>query len=327
MLIDVHGHFLNAQVYPKEIFFNRFRFGKSKIIALIDAYESLGKFAIPFLEKTFRKFGSHVQLNKILDLLNDSTQEYTFHLLREMEEADIDEMVVNLIDFSYKQPDPKLSREIYREIVESLLKIDRLHVFLGYDSRTIPIKDLWPKVAGFKIYPARGFDPNTCEELFEYCVTSNKPITVHCSKGGIGKSKHLTNPQIWWDILAKYPTLKVNFAHFGGNTQFIDHFSDGNKPLYVLNIIGLMREYPNVYADIAFHNGAVDNKDKYLNAVRSAMDNIWVADRLLFGTDWPLNLMEYPTKTFVKNLKEGLGNEIMTIIGEVNPQRFLLQEE
>ncbi len=130
--------------------------------------------------------------------------------------------------------------------------------------------------AGIKLYPPLGFEPwpteyderKKVELLYEISVNKNIPIIVHCSTGGFlveNSYKEFSNPaKQWSEVLAKYPGLKINFAHFGS----------GNKNWKKTIINHIQKGINNVYTDFSCNT----QKDLYYKKL--ANNN---AEHFLFG--------------------------------------------
>lgn len=170
---------------------------------------------------------------------------------------------------------------------------DKMGTFVGRNLEDLD--DYTYFFAGIKVYPPIGFDPYPehkakalakVDYLYTECIRRNIPITTHCSDGGFvvsEKSELYTHPASRWSkVLEKYPELKLNFAHFG--TQ-----SDKSKREWEEKIIELVDLYPQVYTDIsclAFD----DEYYKELNDTLNSSPNS-LKKRLLFGSDFVINLL------------------------------------
>lgn len=58
--------------------------------------------------------------------------------------------------------------------------------------------------------------------------------------------ENYVHPRAWRKVLQKFPKLKLNLAHFGG-----EEFPKGTDSEWVIEIINLTKEYPNVYTDFS----------------------------------------------------------------------------
>ncbi len=148
--------------------------------------------------------------------------------------------------------------------------------------------------AGVKLYPPLNCDPwpedrkerEKWEMFYRLAEEKGLPITVHCSDNGyriIDKETALafTDPRRWTPVLAKYPHLKVNFAHLGRGKL---------SPTWEDAIIDFMMHYPNVYGD--FSNRGV-NLREYEKIYRIMEKGVMpkIARRILFGSDFMINLL------------------------------------
>jgi len=128
--------------------------------------------------------------------------------------------------------------------------------------------------------------------------------------------------------LANHPRLRICLAHFGGGTQTgLQWFDD---------IIGLMKNYPYVYADIS-SSLAGKHKDKfkahfkewYAKEIKKSRSTI--RHRILFGTDWYMTLLdgveylEYCNAA--KNFLDEFDNDLWVRVSQVNPYRFYRLDE
>ncbi|MCX7922664.1 MAG: amidohydrolase [Clostridia bacterium] len=159
--------------------------------------------------------------------------------------------------------------------------------------------------AGIKLYPPLGFDPwpeddeeelEKVKYLYEYCCRKRIPITTHCNNGGFSvldkkEARRYTSPARWEKVLQKYPDLKINFAHFGGQSEIM-----GIIPVreWFNTVLTLITKYEYVYADFSY-NGV---NPKTYRDLRKAVHNLpdgakeKVLNRILFGSDFCVNLID-----------------------------------
>ena len=154
--------------------------------------------------------------------------------------------------------------------------------------------------AGIKLYPSLNFDPapaDGTEEkklndfFFSYCSEKQIPITTHCSDGGAKTipeqtSWNYTSPKAWAKVLKEHNNLKINFAHFGeqGNGSEKEPKLWGNWKEIITDLIN---KYPNVYTDISCRCMEVHFFKKFNTDLKKVKK-----ERVLFGTDLPVNLFE-----------------------------------
>ncbi len=145
---------------------------------------------------------------------------------------------------------------------------------------------------GVKLYPSLGYgmDSPEMDQVFSYCVSHDAPLLMHCNKGGFffdASDIAFCDPAPWGAILAKYPTLRVCFAHFGGYENLLE--TDIVAGSWTTQIIDLMRRFPGVYTDIAYHTGPMAGGDAEKNYFRHMTDLLAdpvIGQRILFGSDY-----------------------------------------
>lgn len=209
----------------------------------------------------------------------------------------------------------------------------------------IPLKPCY----GIKIYPPLGFCPwpddrETLEKhryLYSFCEKNRIPIITHCDDQGFrGVSAELawkyTDPATWRTVLENYPSLIIDFAHFGKQYAFSgrNNISSMAQRLrrqpdspWFSSLIRLMTEFENVYADLSF-SGCTDEFYTELLNYLSGLDGKTrerIISRILFGSDFSVNLLkvESYTKYWSVFEKSPFTDEEMVRIGEENCLRFL----
>lgn len=168
---------------------------------------------------------------------------------------------------------------------------------------------------GVKIYPALGYDPSDFRlwPIYKVCEKYNIPVLAHCGGESIstdeaenlvifegdkkvtltGKNRKeiaysLNDPARWALVLAKFPKLKLNLAHFGGyetwkKPSVVSHEGQKRKE----TIFELMSNFENVYADFSYNLVEI-GLSKNLREIITSKENI--RKRTLFGTDyWVVN--------------------------------------
>ncbi len=131
-----------------------------------------------------------------------------------------------------------------------------------------------------------------------------KMDTTHFNKLGYF-NEQFVSPDAWRQVLdstvdgTPLNTLRLCFAHFGGNSNLGKEWGR--------QIIEMIQNYPNVYADISssfadkkfqeYFLGILRKEEKEAKQVQSATEKngkakkTWLRDRILFGTDWYLTLL------------------------------------
>ncbi len=206
---------------------------------------------------------------------------------------------------------------------------------------------------GVKIYPALGFMPShpALMKIFEICEKYDIPVVTHSGYGGVytpknnfvleyydlddtGKlklkkqkknfffrkqyNKLFGDPALWKPVLAAFPNLRLNIAHFGGYTEWDNKSYNDRGTLYT--VIDLMERYPNVYTDVSFifkeETMPGKFKDLFLN-------NEIVAKKTLYGSDFPFILTEGDFVQIKQRFISEIGTEIMHKISVENPLKYL----
>ena len=196
--------------------------------------------------------------------------------------------------------------------------------------------------AGIKVYPQLGFDPypKDAEELdkvkmvYDFCVNHRIPITTHCSDAGfkVGEFDPITSPEgKWKKVLADYPELTLNFAHFGAESK-------SEKREWRNAVIALTQQYPNVYTDISCNDANTGYYDEIENLFHHdpkkvqkyspPIPNPELYKKMLFGSDFSINLLASKVDSYNEYLKAFSDAEVShkEDLCEKNPERFLFGE-
>lgn len=164
---------------------------------------------------------------------------------------------------------------------------------------------------GVKCYPSLGYLPSDLrlDPIFQICSEKNIPVLTHCGgeivstfkksfefhdSSGIveftipgdsraERAKYLNNPELWIPVLKKYDNLKLNFGHFGGDTNWENHGLTGNNER-IIKILKMMKNPDwKVFADFSFN---VVEKDLF-DALEKELDNSpEISNKTMFGTDY-----------------------------------------
>jgi hypothetical protein len=218
--------------------------------------------------------------------------------------------------------------------------------------------------SGLKLYPALGYDPWPCGDLsvenpgpgqileqkkvefiYNFCEAKQIPITVHCQNSSFSTidkktERKNTHPVKWKPILKKYPGLKLNFAHMG----LVDEGPPPPSHQWTETIISFMKEknssgkskYPNIYADFACKGRRKGNYDFYaffsllLEKYKKA-GLFDIKKRILFGTDFPMQLYEDQSyKSYISCFfnagKNNFSDRDKKLFYNINPARFIFNK-
>lgn len=219
--------------------------------------------------------------------------------------------------------------------------------------------------AGIKMYCPNGYSPldPRLDSVYQYCLEKNIPITAHCSYGGFATLENkvyvkgaiykdnkvqeydgdlaftktiiqlggveeraltLNHPDLWNVVLNKYKGLKLNLAHMG--VRGVD--DPDEKYEWSKLIAEMMLEHENLYTDFS----CVKEKEiiSYLwelatNADQKCGFALNVTDRIMFGTDFWLNMLFTDMKSYMKNFESAFAGSQQDLIRlrQLNPKRFL----
>ncbi len=215
------------------------------------------------------------------------------------------------------------------------------------------------KFQGIKLYPALGYFPDDeyLAPVFAYAQENQIPITSHCIpknpnhyRGRIPtehkekarkfvpgfqlketKRKYdfamYYNHPFWWEkVLEKFPNLKINLAHFGGNAEWDRYLDDPfskereNKSwYYMIRKMIENEDYPNVYGDISFT--VFDSKLYPL--LKSLLKRNETRNNILFGSDFYMLQKDYRERRFGFDVRGYLDDEDYFQIAYFNPKQFL----
>ena len=128
-------------------------------------------------------------------------------------------------------------------------------------------------------------------------------------------NEFFVSPEAWEPVLRRWPELHLCLAHFGGDSR------EGKK--WADQIIEMMGTYNHLYADIS---SAFAERGYRRWFMRKIEKNPVLAERIVFGTDWYLTLMDkvkYPE--FHQEAREILDvhdTSLWNRLTIVNPCRF-----
>jgi len=191
---------------------------------------------------------------------------------------------------------------------------------------------------GVKLYPPVGFAPidnlplqprlpiatdldRALLALYGYCAAGEVPILTHASASNeyaLGL-RFLVEPVRWAPVLERFPSLRLNLGHFGGELR---NWTEG--------AVALIDRYPNVYADLS--NSALVYDDAYAAQLRTFLGELWarhpkIKRRLMYGSDWWLSMLDPAAGRAVERFRSVLGgllspDETADLMGR-NALRFL----
>jgi len=159
-----------------------------------------------------------------------------------------------------------------------------------YERGFAGIGELGPGGNGFSLKDPRLYD------VLEAAEALHLPVNFHVGEpmGHVYAGKDLTPIEGFYDLAVRYPKLKLIFAHMGGGLPFYEILPE------------VKEAFRNVYYDLAANPLLYDIRSTKA-AVRLAG-----AERILFGTDFPLTIYPEVFKgqdltMFVEDIRKNAG--------------------
>jgi predicted TIM-barrel fold metal-dependent hydrolase len=142
---------------------------------------------------------------------------------------------------------------------------------------------------GFKYHPDYGFDPAGPEsyKVLEVLAKHKGILLSHTSPLMPKARCKFAEPMLLADIAVDFPEIKVIAAHMGGYINW--------RPWAALAAF-----QSTMYGDLAvWDNLAFKNYELFCRELRTAIDLVG-PNKILFGSDAPIQTLLYPIKTMVK---------------------------
>lgn len=182
---------------------------------------------------------------------------------------------------------------------------------------------------GVKLYPSLGYSVQSAamDKVFAHCETNDIPVLLHCNQGGFkfdDAAAKFCDPALWLPVLEAHPKLRVCFAHFGGDENFVKPAIPAKS--WAATILSLMENYENVYADISYHTDCMDggaNQKNYFNNLSGLLADKKYRDRILFGTDFHLVRQRCREENYWRYFQIHFEEDEWDRITQANPARFL----
>lgn len=329
-IIDCHSHLLSLANYPRDVYAGRYDIPIEVVAAIDDALKECKP-----LEEILALIGEikGYHLAPFVKILNSDIPQLKDRLLKAMGPDGC--AVVNMLDLEIACGTGNMPLSLQLALFEAL-QCQQIIPFYNIDPRRPNFKDLVlsiPDLAGFKMYPPLGYCPDAVHNatevndnlkwLYSHCNDNNIPIVTHCSTGGIrGKDPNdYADPKYFENVLWDYDALKIDFAHYGAG-QFTRYWLTGEKN-WASTIHGYMQEFPTqAFADVAFHDQAVNAPGRYFEALNKALETD-AFNNILFGSDWPLHVIDYPYSDIIGTYKKHLSQDWWEHISYYMPRDFI----
>lgn len=196
------------------------------------------------------------------------------------------------------------------------------------------------------------------QPIFEICQEKNIPVTVHCGGTTIStiypvvflrgkayakawrhfpvgrdwaqwflrpigrtrkeKAEFLNHPYHWKPVLDRFPRLKLNLGHMGGNDHWRNYMSSGSNSR-LEQIAVLMEEFPGVYADIS-------GLPLIPGAMQLLLENppyLILRERALYGSDFWVNVTSGRLKESIAEYLQNTPSENRKKLEVNNPTKWL----
>lgn len=221
-----------------------------------------------------------------------------------------------------------------------------LERFIVIEKRPEDQRRFW----GIKLYPPLGYNPwpddpterDKVELIYEFCSKHKIPIVTHCDDQGFRgisakEAWKYTAPFAYKPALERYPTLTIDFAHYGWQYNQLQ-----KSPLVVISSLAtktpdspwfyevteLMKLYPNIYSDVSFSGcdpAFYVQLATYINNLEREDERETVLSRTLFGTDFSVHLIKVESYTSYYRIFEEspFSDEVIDRFVSVNPMRYL----
>lgn len=144
-------------------------------------------------------------------------------------------------------------------------------------------------------------------------------------------TKFFNAPYNWIAVVEKYPKLKLNLAHLGGDSEW-DAFREGSANTHIHETLNMIQKYPNVYTDISYAYARKRNLDKILEMFYSNQYTTEQREinktKFMHGSDYYMTDQEKSFVTIVFNLFNAFNTDktLLDRICIANPIRYLFEK-
>lgn len=132
-------------------------------------------------------------------------------------------------------------------------------------------------------------------------------------------------------MLERFPQLRINLAHFGGQIDWEEYLSPNASIEAELgeneNFMQIIRDlitggdHPQIWMDISY---TLFHFQKFIPLLKVFMLDPKLRERILFGSDWYMTEQEDLSEQAVSfSLRVQLGDEDFRQIAETNPAKWL----
>jgi len=144
---------------------------------------------------------------------------------------------------------------------------------------------------------------NYIDKIFRNAMENNLFVSIHMNElvGHFYSGKYETSFKNIYDIISRYPDLKIIMAHWGGGIFFYE----------------LMPEVKETFKNVYYDNSA--SPFLYEKNIYKVAKEIGITDKILFGSDYPLIKPE----RYIREMKETIDSIFIEKILSKNALKIL----
>ncbi len=162
-------------------------------------------------------------------------------------------------------------------------------------------------------------------EIFQKSQNLRQEIVANYNKKPSDFCDYFLHPLNYWDVLVRFPKLKLCLAHCGGEETITQ-----NKPTEVaknwyedIKTILKHEAFENVFADVSF----VLHNDDAVKKLKEDMENDPIlASKILFGTDFFMTVRIKNERDLVEDFRKIIGEVLWKQLAIDNPRRYLTSD-
>lgn len=317
-LYDLHVHWFTGRAIPKWLQLEKLKINLKHIQKL--AYETGDSLLMKGTIGAYNAFAKK-DLNREALLKQFFISDYEYR--EELMKLEPDHLCLMSLDLGKEESQflGEADWKIHQTKVDNLLPGKKIYHIKGIAPWRIQNSageslDQLTSADGLKVYPATwSVPPNIARQCFMRLTAFSEkhgiPLFVHCSPGGIGKQRQYSDPINWFKPLGKHPLAKIVFLH------------SGRRKEWEKRIILLAMEYPGVFAETGFHEGAIFNSQVYFDWLKRFQEAMW--GKVGFGGDYPLFLAFYIHQLLMDKHREYLSGFEQDLLFTWAPDMILNQ--
>jgi len=335
ILRDLHSHLQPFEFTPDDFYVGRSEIPRAFVYAVT---KKIKPAYVRLLEGGLRLVGKNYRLYEAYKIF---TSDLAYQIRRyqdNMEKSGVSSGVAHVIDLNpldtpdYYGTGALPYEAILEAYVEALKGQDpnkpQIRLFLGVDPRRANVLELMEKFLtgpdtpfiGVKVYPKLGWKVNdhrrsfwyskTLYRIYAFCASLGIPMMSHTSGGGLsGPDGMRTDVNEWHDVLFDFPKLHVCLAHSGGSYSFLKQ-----RGMW-LDVERVLLEHEFAFSGLSFHEHMVSRRSEYQRSFLKVMGS-GVANKLLWGIDWPFTSILYPYSAGVSAFRAIAGESNLEIVSD-----------